>query len=352
MTVKPELKGYKDKDGRQAVFIRISSHGKRSFKKTQIKLLSTEWERGKVKNSHPNAQLYNSIIRKAVVEIEASSFTVSKYQDGDLFKYCMACFNEWDRVKASETIRQYWSEINNLKAFTAGVKLSAITPEWLNRYKAFCFAQKNSVNTVHKKLKFLRLIVRKAHKERLIEQNPFDIFEMPKYRNPEKQYLTREQIDKLETASRDLELNDTARAVATWFVIGCFTGLRFGDMVHFNKKKHVINGRLILYTRKTGTPVSMPLSDKLKALLEQVKYKGVSVTNIHFNRVLKEVAGICGIDSINAHMSRHSFAIMCANKGISQEVTAKLMGHTSLKSTAIYYKITSVRIDDEIKKLG
>jgi site-specific recombinase XerD len=61
---------------------------------------------------------------------------------------------------------------------------------------------------------------------------------------------------------------------------------------------------------------------------------------------------MASVGSISAHESRHTFAILLANAGISQEVDAKLLGHTSMRSTAIYYKITGSRIDEEIKKLG
>lgn len=349
MTIKPELKGYRDKENRKAVYIRISISGKRSYKKTQIKVLPSQWEKGKVKSSHPNHKLYNDIIKKKILELEAGGVNPLKYPDADLYKYCTACLNEWDKTKAGETHRQYTSEINKLKSFSPSVKLSNITPEWLNRYKAFCFAQKNSVNTVHKNLKFVRLIVRKAHRERIIEQNPFDIFEMPKYKNPEVRYLTREQVNLIENKLSDLP--EGLRFVATWFCIGCYTGLRFSDQQQFNKKKHIVNGRIILYTQKTGTAVSMPVSEKLAKLFEMVNYRGVNITNIHYNRILKAIGAICGLGDISAHLSRHSAAMLWANAGISQEVTAKLLGHTNLKSTAIYYHITSLRIDDELKKL-
>lgn len=352
MTVKPELKGYKDKDNRKAVYIRITVNGKRTYRKTQIKVLASEWEKGKVKSIHPNYKLYNDIIKKQIREAEADFLNpASKYPGGDFYKYCTSCLNEWDKTKADETHRQHTSEINKLKTFAPALHLSSITPEWLNKYKAFCFSLKNSVNTVHKNLKFVRLIVRKAHKERLIEKNPFDIFEMPKYRDPEKKYLTRQQIQLIETVSCNLELPEEIRFVATWFCIGCFTGLRFSDMQQFDKRKHIVGNRLILYTAKTGTPVAMPVTEMLQKLFERINYKGVSITNTHYNRILKAVAAICGLGDISAHVSRHSFAMACANAGISQEVTSKLLGHRDLKSTAIYYKITAVRIDNELKKL-
>jgi site-specific recombinase XerD len=39
-----------------------------------------------------------------------------------------------------------------------------------------------------------------------------------------------------------------------------------------------------------------------------------------------------------------------ANKGVSQEVAAKYLGHKDLRSTGIYYRITNQRLDEELKK--
>lgn len=352
MTIKPELKGYKDKDGRKALYIRISDHGKRNFRKTQIKLKPTEWDKSKVKTNHFNHKSLNEMIKQYIRDTEAELINpASKYPDKDFYQYCNECLNEWDKTKAFETYRQHVSEINKLKGFAPSIRLSTVTPEWLNRYKAYCFSLKNSVNTVHKNLKFVRLIIRKARKERLIEHNPFDIFEMPKYRDPEKKYLTREEVQAIEKITTDQDLPEEIRFVATWFCIGCACGFRFSDMAQFDKKRHIINNRIILYTMKTGTPVGMPVSSKLSDLFERVGYKGVKITNTHFNRILKAVGTLAGLDNLSAHVSRHSFAMACANAGISQEVTAKLLGHTSLKTTALYYKISSIRIDEELKKL-
>lgn len=352
MTIIPVLRGYIDSQNKQAVYIRITTGNKRVYRITKIKVQPEEWEGGKVKDNHPKHKTFNFLLKKIVMEAEVeAAMPETKYQDADFYKYCLDCLNEWDKTKASETHRQYTSEIKKLKSFAPAVRLTTITPEWLNRYKAFCFSKKNSVNTVHKNLKFVRLIVRKAQKEGLIERNPFDIFEMPKYRDPEKKYLTREEVESIEKITNDLELPHEIRFVATWFVIGCHTGLRFSDMAQFDKRKHIINNRLILYTVKTGTPVGMPVSAKLRALFELINYKGVHITNTHYNRILKLVAGVCNLGDISAHQSRHTFAMACANAGISQEVTAKLLGQTSLKSTAIYYKISNLRIDDELKKL-
>jgi site-specific recombinase XerD len=75
-------------------------------------------------------------------------------------------------------------------------------------------------------------------------------------------------------------------------------------------------------------------------------------TGEQYNRLLKLVAMGSGIDKvISSHTGRHTAAMTFANAGISQEVTSKILGHSDLRSTKTYYKITNTRIDLELKKL-
>jgi integrase/recombinase XerD len=345
MKVTAILKGTPDKDGRRKVYIRINDGEKRKFHATQIRVTKDQFEKGKV-IKHAKATEYNTTIRKLIIETEAQLIKKEyhSYSDADFFKYCLACMSEWEKEKRWETIRQYKAETTKIKKFNPSFKLSDITPDFLKRYRQYCAIELgNGTNTQWKTFKFLRLIIRKAHKEKLIKENPFDVFDMPVYRDPHKIFLSKKEIDKFE---------QYGSFVSTWFTIGCYTGLRYGDMRAFSKEKHIKGGRLIIYTSKTGELVSLPLSDRVKALFKQIDYRPLDMTNQAYNRSLKEIAKELKIkQQVTGHTSRHSFAIKCAEAGISQEVTAKLLGHSSLKSTAIYYKITNPRIDFEIMKI-
>lgn len=349
MTVVPELRGHTDRQNKQSVYIRITRDGKRKYKKTQLKVERSQWN-GMVKNNHPHHELFNSIIKKLIFEYEFSSLTKSQYQDGDFHKYCYDCCNQWDRQKSQETLRQYKSEMNKLKSYAPALKLSSVTPEWLNIYKSFLFSQNLQANTVHKDLKFVRLIIRKAYKERLIEHNPFDIFEMPRYRDPEKEYLTVDQLKKVEKLLSG-NVQEEIRYAAAWFCLGCYCAFRFGDMKKFDARRHIKNNMITIYTKKTGTPVAIPINAKIKMLLALVDYKPLRFTNVHYNRVLKAVGAIAEVGPLNAHKSRHTAAMRWTNAGVSMEVVSELLGHTSLKTTAIYSRISGMRIKDELKKV-
>jgi site-specific recombinase XerD len=238
--------------------------------------------------------------------------------------------------------------LNKFSRFNPAAVLSDFTPSFLQKYKEHCFSLGNEENTVWKSLKAIRVIILRAHKEGLIKTNPFPLFEMPKYRDPQKIWLTDLEVEAIEKL-REREIPKEIYFTATWFLIGCYTGLRFGDMVQFNKREHIRQGRLILYTSKTGEVVSMPFTDRLKKLFESIDYKSIYFSNGHYNRLLKQVQGLAEIKrTLTGHVSRHSAAVRWANHGVSQEVVGKLLGHSNLKTTAIYFKISGMRIDKEL----
>ena len=53
------------------------------------------------------------------------------------------------------------------------------------------------------------------------------------------------------------------------------------------------------------------------------------------------------------HIARHSYATtICLSNGVPIETLSKLMGHTSIRSTQIYAKITAEKVSNDIENLS
>jgi integrase/recombinase XerD len=352
MKISCTLKGVPDQQGRRTVYIRLADKNKRKFINTGLRVTKSDFDRssGRIKSSHPQYEKFNKRIRELLLAAESfeKAAPIIYFKD-----YVTRCFNEWDKIKKPATFKQMRSELKKFTDFAGDLPLNKITHELLSKYQIYIYAlpTTGSVNTVWKSMKFLRVILRKAKTEDLIDKNPFDIFKMPQFKSPPKTFLTREQVDEIDNFCQDEFCPQELKVAGTWFVIGCFTGLRYSDQYAFNKSQ-IKDNRLIIHTVKTGTPVSIKLNPKLKELLKRVDYKPVPYTNTHYNRLLKIIGSALNFqDSLNVHLSRHTFATLCASAGISQEVTAKLLGVTSLKTVAVYYKLTGKRIDDEVERI-
>ena len=60
------------------------------------------------------------------------------------------------------------------------------------------------------------------------------------------------------------------------------------------------------------------------------------------NAYLKEIADVCGVQKrLTFHLARHTFATMSLSKGVPMESVSKMLGHTNIKTTQIYARITS-----------
>lgn len=347
MTFSATLKGPLDSNGHQAIYIRRIISGKRKFFAVHKRINPNDWdyEKKRVKPSHPNHEAINKAIDKKVESI----YKDFKETEDRFYEYAIKRIKEWEHTKKESTIKQLKSKVSTFNNQFPGIKLKDIGIRELTRFKTKLFNDGLKQNTVWTSLKVLRLFIRKAYREKLISENPFDVFEMPKYKNSQRNFLTKEQVDLIE--EKLPELPKEYRQAAGWFLISCYTGLRYGDQATFDKKK-IKNGRLIIYTSKTGQVVSMKMNDKLEKLFEAVEYKPVGIVNQQYNLILKAIGAICGIEeTLTVHLARHTFGTLCASAGISQEVTAKLMGHSSIRTTAIYYQLTADRLDSEFEKL-
>lgn len=352
MKVTAILKGVKDNLGRLPIVIRINDGYHRSFSITQIKVLPTQFKSGWVVD-HPRAKVFNEDLKRKITETEAKYYSgeVGKYPDADFRTYFEKCLKQWTSQKSPATISQFRTECEKFLNWSGEIKLSKITLEKLNEYKGYLFSKDYNPNTIHKSFKNLKTIIGKAKAEKIIEYNPFDLFEGPKAHNPLRDYLSKAEVQSIEDFTEDLKYPETLRNLAAWFVIGCYTGFRHSDMVQFNKG-HIKNGRIVLETIKTKDVVGMAVNPKLKSLFEKVGWKGLDLSNQKSNEYIKQVQAACEIKQVlTMHVARHTFAVRCADAGISPEVTAKLMGIKSLRTIAIYYKITNKRIDDELEKI-
>jgi site-specific recombinase XerC len=69
---------------------------------------------------------------------------------------------------------------------------------------------------------------------------------------------------------------------------------------------------------------------------------------------IKAIAKLCGINkNVTWHQSRHSYATtICLSNGVPIETLSKMMGHTSIRSTQIYAKITAEKVSSDMERLA
>jgi integrase len=164
----------------------------------------------------------------------------------------------------------------------------------------------------------------------------------------------------------DLDLSDNSRLEhqRDLFMIGCYTGLRFGDLTKL-KKENIIRGgtRIRVKTEKTGETVEIPLHWTIMAILNKYD-SGLPnvISDQKMNDYLKEIAEKAKLNEIiikaqtrggsktetrhnkwelvTVHTARRSFATNAFLAGVPSISIMKITGHRSEKSFLKYIKIT------------
>ena len=69
---------------------------------------------------------------------------------------------------------------------------------------------------------------------------------------------------------------------------------------------------------------------------------------------LKRIAKLCKIEKhISWHTARHTFATeICLQNGVPIETISRMLGHTDVKTTQIYAKISNTVIQRDMAKLA
>ena len=77
------------------------------------------------------------------------------------------------------------------------------------------------------------------------------------------------------------------------------------------------------------------------------------LSNQKCNEYLKEMAAVCGINKdITFHSARHTFATtVTLENGVPIESVSKMLGHTNVKTTQLYARITGTKVSNDMDVL-
>jgi integrase len=124
------------------------------------------------------------------------------------------------------------------------------------------------------------------------------------------------------------------------------SGLRIGDAVGLNRDR-IKDGKLFLYTQKTGTPVWLPLPPEAITELEALPVRdhffwsgnGQLKSAIEtWRRSFIALAAQAKVEGAHFHRLRDSFAVRLLEKGVPIETVSVLLGYSDLRITLKHYR--------------
>ncbi len=257
---------------------------------------------------------------------------------------------------AHNTVRGYKSSLNSILRYLNGtdVKLNKLDYSFIEGYYNYLRNVENlQPNSAFKNIKNLYRVIHVAMDNKWLDSNPFKDFHC-RYKNPIRPYLTESEINKLVNKAF---LTDRLSRIRDLFLFQVYTGLSYSDIMLLTKSNievGVDGKRWIVTTRiKTGTRISIPLLPRADVVLKRYKYCLPNYSNQKFNEYLKEIAVICKITKkLTTHVGRHTFATtVCLSHGIPIETVSRLLGHSNIKTTQIYAKVTDTKVANDMRLL-
>jgi integrase/recombinase XerD len=271
-------------------------------------------------------------------------------------------------IKHYKLALKYWKKFVSTKLQKDDLLLREINYEIIEDYDYFLKVtvkdkHDNNLgrNHINKQHSILRTVLKQCMKEGLLNGNPYHEF-MLKDTRVVRHALTEEELKRIENdpLQGNMQL-DLARDI---FLFSVYTSLRYGDAMDLSMKNiedaNTDEPYLKVIMEKTEKDIFIPLIPKARALIKKYEKDGARLvknyilprmSNARVNIILKDIAMFTNINkNISHHIARHTFATHGLNLGIPKEVISEILGHTSLKTTDIYAKMSVARKKEEMKR--
>ena len=393
VSLKFYLNTYKLSSGRHPVYARIIVDRKKAEIATDHFLEPDEWDEKRAeakKNNKVNASLADTrkqildtiyILEKENQIVSAHSIKFYLSKKNVLDPAFLNFFKQYIEVlkKAKElipsTISRYEDTLNHLEVFLQEqrkyeIPISKIDYKLVTDFDLYLLNQKTKRtgdklqrNTANKHHARLKTVLLRAMRENLLAKNPYNDFKM-KYTPSNRTFLSQEELDKISKYS--FEHNKSLDRVKDIFLFSVYTGLRFVDAQNLSAKQIVQDkkGNYCIDTiqDKTKRQILIPLLKPAINILE--KYNGdersitgkvlPKISNQKFNVYLKNIGVLVGIQKpLSHHIARHTCATtVLLSNDTPIEAVSRWLGHTSIRTTQVYAKITKEYLGNVAKKIN
>ncbi len=393
LSIRYYLNEYKAKGKKYPIYLRITLNRKKAEAATSYYLEPKEWDES-LQRTKKNKQINEDLIanEQKVYDIVRNLEKTQKPITAHIIKtyltgkdkvaaYLLEAYDKhMDRLEAGgevekETVQRYRESKAHLIGLLQDKKLEDILIEHID-YKfisvldLYLLNQKVNHsektmerNTVNKHHSRLRTILIRAMREGYIIKNPYVDFKL-KNTPSNRTFLTEDELK--EIINHPLGNNESLKRVRDIFIFSVYTGLRFEDAQQLTIDRIVKdkkgNYSLTIAQEKTNEPLSIPVFKpavdvikKYEDTAERRIYDKVlpKITNQKLNAYLKVIADLTGIKkNLTHHVARHTCAttILLSNE-VPMEVVSKWLGHTNIKTTQIYAKITNTYLQKMAEKI-
>jgi integrase len=227
-------------------------------------------------------------------------------------------------------------------------------------------------NTIGKLITNLKVFLREAFEEGLTTNNKFSHKSFKSINHTsDTVYLTLAEIKQIQ--GLDLSASPRLERVRDYFIIGCYTGLRFSDIISI-RPGNVNDGMITLTQAKTGDVVVIPFGKEVETILDKYGNAIRRISNQKYNDYLHLICERCELlqkeisikqitggkeitvkgpkhEFISSHTARRSFATNESAAGdLDRSEIMALTGHKTEKAFKKYIRETPHETATRIKE--
>lgn len=270
-----------------------------------------------------------------------------------------------ERRLAANTIAAYQADLAPFLAELAAkrlTELNEITAQHIRSYLARCHDKGISSRSTARRVSALRAFFKFLLADRVIDQDPTTIIDLPKPGRPLPKVLTLPEVDRLLTppASKDpLALRNYAMLQLLYA-----TGMRVSELVKLPLVGVNVMGGYVRVFGKGSKERLIPFGEvaktHLKSYLDEARTKilkkkrsdflfvtsrGTAMGRLRFWQIVQEAARTTGIRmKISPHVLRHSFATHLLEHGADLRSVQMMLGHSDIATTQIYTHVDANRL--------
>lgn len=382
------------KDGTFPLLMRVIHFGKSLPIPLGISLQEKDWDTNKrlIKSSYKGSESVtrlNNLLQKKKVEatdiinkldelkslnslsVHEIRIKIQKKSDrNSFFIYMESRIEEMNEMNRIGNARSYQIALGVLRNFTKNKDLTfqELNYQFLTKFEKWHIGRGNTMNGFAAYLRTLKAIYNKAIKDGIVEKElyPFENYTI-KLSKTRKRAIPLEEINKI--INLQIEPNNSLFDARNFFIISFYMrGIPFADLAKM-KISNLIGGRVHYQRQKTDKPYNIKITDEIQSILNlyingkskddyvfpiikrtelNEQYKDVEWARKRYNKKLKEIAKLCGIEeNLTSYVSRHSFATRAKNLGVPIATISEMLGHADTKTTEIYLDSLQSDLMDE-----
>jgi len=261
-----------------------------------------------------------------------------------------------------KTKREYARTYDYLRQFEKSVgrtlDFADIDKATLQSFVAYLQSLNLATNTIAHKVVSLKALMHEALERELTENTRWQGF---RHVTEETEAVALDEAELEKIRACDLSANPHLAEIRDLFLMECWTGLRFSDIIRL-RPEHIQGDMIVIQQQKTNNYVTIPIHPVFREIWNRYDGIPLTISNQKFNDHIKEVCQKAGINDsvlksitkggkkittkyekwqlVSSHTGRRSFATNLYKSGFPSISIMHITGHKTEAAFLKYIKVT------------